>query len=116
MNIQIYYSKKNPGVLKAERFFKERGIPYQLIDLHKHKPGRKELDIFVRAAGAKALVDRHGRKAQGRAVAHMTTESLIVEELLQDPTAMISPIVRNGQYATSGVDEVCWTTWLNVNA
>ena len=37
MNIQIYASKKNPDVLKAERFFKERRIPYQMVDLKKHK-------------------------------------------------------------------------------
>ena len=35
MNIQIYVNKKNPDVLKAERFFKERRIPYQLVDLKK---------------------------------------------------------------------------------
>ena len=36
MNIQIYAAKKNPDVLKAERFFKERRIPYQTMDLKKH--------------------------------------------------------------------------------
>lgn len=50
MNIQIYAAKKNPDVLKAERFFKERRIPYQTMDLKKHKLGRKELELFVRAA------------------------------------------------------------------
>jgi len=113
MNIQIYYAKKNPDVLKAERFFKERSIPYQLVDLYKHKPGRKEMGIFVRAVGAKALVDRQGKKSLERAVAHMTIDSLIIEELLCDPTAMISPVVRNGQHATCGVDEMCWRSWLD---
>ena len=62
MNIQIYVNKKNPDVLKAERFFKERRIPYQMMDLKKHKLGKKELDLFVRAAGsARALVDREGK-------------------------------------------------------
>ena len=51
MNIQIYVNKKNPDVLKAERFFKERRVPYQLVDLKKHKLGERELQLFARAAG-----------------------------------------------------------------
>ena len=112
MNIQIYVNKKNPDVLKAERFFKERRIPYQLVDLKKHKLGQKELDTFVRAVGAKALVDREGKKALERPVAHMSTDSLIVAELLNDPTALKTPIVRNGSKITVGADEAMWKSWL----
>ena len=112
MNIQIYLSKKNPDVLKAERFFKERRIPYQLLDLKKHKLGKKELDVFVNAVGAKALVDREGKKALERPVAHMSTDSLIVAELLSDPSALRTPIVRNGSKITVGADEAVWKTWL----
>ena len=112
MNIQIYVNKKNPDVLKAERFFKERRIPYQLVDLKKHKLGQKELDTFVRAVGAKALVDREGKKALERPVAHMSTDSLIVAELLNDPSALRTPIVRNGNKITVGADEAVWKTWL----
>ena len=112
MNIQIYASKKNPDVLKAERFFKERRIPYQLVDLKKHKLGKKEMDTFVRAVGAKALVDREGKKALERPVAHMSTDSLIVDELLNDPTALKTPIVRNGSKITVGADEEVWKSWL----
>ena len=112
MNIQIYVNKKNPDVLKAERFFKERRIPYQLVDLKKHKLGKKELDTFVRAVGAKALVDREGKKALERPVAHMSTDSLIVAELLNDPTALKTPIVRNGSKITVGADEAVWKSWL----
>jgi arsenate reductase-like glutaredoxin family protein len=113
MNIQIYVNKKNPDVLKAERFFKERRVPYQLVDLKKHKLGERELQLFARAAGgASALVDRNGMKALERPVAHMTTESLIVSELMSDPAAIVSPIVRNGNAVTIGVDEVAWNRWL----
>ena len=112
MNIQIYVNKKNPDVLKAERFFKERRIPYQLVDLKKHKLSRRELQLFAGAVGAKALVDREGRKALERPVAHMTIESLILEELLSDPSALASPIVRNGNQVTVGAEESVWKQWL----
>lgn len=113
MNIQIYVNKKNPDVLKAERFFKERRIPYQMMDLKKHKLGKKELELFIRAAGsARALVDREGKKALERPVAHMTTDSLIIAELLNDPAALRSPIVRNGSKVTVGADEEVWKQWV----
>jgi len=114
VNIQIYVNKKNPDVLKAERFFKERRIPYQLLDLKKHKLGRKELEVFARAVGVKELVDREGKKALERPVAHMSTESLILAELLNDPSALRSPIVRNGSRVTVGADEETWKAWVEM--
>ena len=112
MNIQIYAAKKNPDVLKAERFFKERRIPYQMIDLKKHKLGRRELELFARAAGgAQALVDRSGQKALERPVAHMSSDSLILDALMDDPSALVSPIVRNGSKATVGAQEAVWKEW-----
>lgn len=112
MNIQIYVNRKNPDVLKAERFFKERRIPYQLMDLKKHKLGKKELDTFVRAVGAKNLVDREGKKAMERPVAHMEQDSYIIEALMDDPSALRTPIVRNGSKATVGADEETWKKWV----
>lgn len=113
MNIQIYMTKKNPDVRKAERFFQERRIPFQTVDLHKHKLGERELQLFAKAAGkASALVDRAGMKALERPVAHMTIDSLILNELLNDPLALVCPIVRNGNAVTIGVDEKAWTDWV----
>ena len=113
MNIQIYVTKSNPDVLKAERFFKERRIKVQRMDVKKHRPGPRELELFARAAGgARALVDRRGMKALERPVAHMTSDSLILSELQNDPMALVSPIVRNGQKVTVGVDEQTWTRWI----
>lgn len=112
MNIQIYAAKKNPDVLKAERFFKERRISYQMMDLKKHKLGRRELELFARAAGgAQALVDRSGQKALERPVAHMSSDSLILDALMDDPSALVSPIVRNGSKATIGAQEAVWKEW-----
>lgn len=114
MNIQIYVGKKNPDALKAERFFKERRIPYQLVDLKRHKLGQKELATFAKAAGgATKLVDRAGMKALERPVAHMSSESLILSELMNDPMALVSPIVRNGNLATVGADEAEWQRWVD---
>jgi arsenate reductase-like glutaredoxin family protein len=57
MNIIIYAGKKNFDTQKAERFFKERRIPYQLLDLKKHRLGQKELALFARRLGAQNLIE-----------------------------------------------------------
>ncbi len=114
MNIQIYVARKNTDVRKAERFFQERRISFQTVDLKKHKLGDRELQLFAKAAGnARALVDRSGMKALERPVAHMTGDSLILSELKNDPQALVSPIVRNGNAVTVGVDEKTWQSWVS---
>lgn len=111
MNIQIYFKKSNPDVLKAERFFKERRIAYQLVDLKKHRLGERELNLFARAKSARELVDRSTPKALEKPIAHFTSDSLILSGLLEDPTALVTPIVRNGNRITVGVDEATWRAW-----
>ena len=83
-----------------------------MMDLKKHKLGRRELELFARAAGgAQALVDRSGQKALERPVAHMSSDSLILDALMDDPSALVSPIVRNGSKATVGAQEAVWKEW-----
>ena len=82
-------------------------------DLKKHKLGRRERELFARAAGgAQALVDRSGQKALERPVAHMSSDTMIVEALLDDPAALVSPIVRNGNKVTIGAQEDVWKEWV----
>lgn len=113
LNIQIYSSKKNFEVQKAERFFKERNVKYTFIDLTKHNIGKKELDIFVRAAGnAESLINRKDKKLNKHPVALVFTEELIKNAILENSSCLISPIVRNGQKVTIGADEKTWKAWI----
>ena len=50
-NIQIYYVKRSFDVQKAERFFKERRVPFQAVDMRRHAPGKREIELFARADG-----------------------------------------------------------------
>ena len=61
-----------------------------------------------------ALVDRSGKKALERPVAHMSTDSLILAELMNDPMALVSPIVRNGSRVTVGAEEAEWKRWVEL--
>ena len=112
MNIQIYTLKKNFDTQKAERFFKERRIPYQLVDLKKHALGQRELTLFARRLGAQRLVDRDNADALSHPVAHTDDEAYILEKLAENPRFLRTPIVRNGERVTLGVDENAWLEWI----
>lgn len=112
MNIQIYALKKNFDTQKAERFFKERRIPYQLLDLKKHKLGQRELSLFARRLGAQNLVDRQSPDALSHPIAHTDDDQYILDSLMENPRFLRTPIVRNGEKVTMGVDEAAWESWM----
>lgn len=112
MNIIIYAGKKNFDAQKAERFFKERRIPYQLLDMKKHKLGQKELALFARRLGARNLIDRKNPEALSHPAAHTDDEGYILETLLAHPRFLVSPIVRNGEQVALGANEAAWSEWI----
>ncbi len=113
MNIQIYSHKKNFDVQKAERFFKERNIKFQSIDLKKHKLGKKELEIFIHSAGSiENLIDRSDKNINKHKVALLFSTSHMMDAILEDASCLRSPIVRNGMQITIGADEKIWQEWL----
>ena len=113
MNIQIYTLKKNFDTQKAERFFKERRIPYQLLDLKKHRLGQRELLLFARRLGAQSLVDRKNPDALSHPVAHTDDADYILECLAENPRFLRTPIVRCGEQVTLGADEHTWQAWID---
>ncbi|MBQ9195885.1 MAG: ArsC family transcriptional regulator [Clostridia bacterium] len=114
MSLQIYTYKRNFAVQKAERFFKERRIQVQAVDMKKHKPGLRELQLFARAAGgARCLVDRENVNAMSHPVAHTDNEAVILEYLLEKPEFMRTPIVRDGQRVVIGEDQAGWQRLLD---
>ena len=112
MNIQIYAMKKNFDVQKAERYFKERRIPFVSVDMKKHKLGARELQLFIRAAGgAKALVDPDAKGERADYVRQLSIDSVIQDELMENPALMRAPIVRNGNAVTVGFCPEVWESW-----
>ncbi len=111
MNIQIYALKKNFDVQKAERYFKERGIKYQLCDLGKKPLGARELDAICQAVGMDELIDKQSKLYAGSILRYTSGAERQKEELLKDPRLMRTPVVRNGRQATVGYRPEVWGTW-----
>lgn len=110
MNIQIFGKSKSFDTKKAERWFKERGIRFQSIDLVKYGMSRGEFDSVKRAVGSlDALIDP---KAKGAAaLQYLAYEADKEEKLLEEPALFCAPIVRNGKQATVGYQPEVWERW-----
>jgi len=110
MNIQIFGKSKCFDTKKAERYFKERGIKYQFIDLIRFGISRGELSSVKQAVGG--LDDLTDDKAKDSVLLkYLAYEADKEEKLLENPSLLRTPIVRNGRQATVGYCPDVWKTW-----
>lgn len=86
MNIQIFGTKKSFDTKKAQRFFKERRIKVQFIDLKEKEMSKGELTSVMQAVGG-------------------------IDKLLENQQVLAEPIVRNGKKATVGYCPDVWGAW-----
>lgn len=104
--IQIYGRKKCADTRKAERFFRERGVPYQLVDIDVKGPGARELELFASVLGADELLDTQSKRYRSRGLAYMEFDA--VSEIADDPALLRTPIVRSGREVSIGPDTGFW--------
>jgi len=110
MNIQIFGKNKCFDTKKAERWFKERRIPFQKIDILQKGLARGELNSVRQAAGLDAMIDESATGAE--VLKYLAYEDDKAEKLLENPKYLKTPIVRNGQKATVGYKPETWEKWL----
>jgi arsenate reductase len=111
MNIQIFMSKKNFDCQKAERWFKERKIKFQSVDLAKKGMSPREFDAVAAQVDLMNLIDTENKKYAESAVRFMHDKDMIRAQLLENPHLIKGPIVRNGRLATVGYHPEVWETW-----
>ena len=110
MNIQIFGKSKCFATKKAERFFKERGVKFQRIDLPDKGMSRRELESVVLAIGGmEKLVDP---KDQDYVLWQHLLPDAQFDMLLETPEMLLTPIVRNGRKATVGEAQAVWKAWI----
>jgi arsenate reductase-like glutaredoxin family protein len=111
MIIQIFGTPKCKDTRKAERFFKERRIKIQLVDLREKGLSPGELRSISQSVPLEKLIDTEGIQYQSRNLEYMKFD--IEEELLEDPMLLKTPIVRYGHRATVGHQPEIWKEWLD---
>lgn len=112
MNIQIFGKAKCFDTKKAERWFKERRIKYQLVDLKRYGLSGKEFDSVLRAVGGiDNLIDWNSNSSEVTLMKYMDDKVAKEDKVFNDPMLMKTPIVRNGKQATVGYCPEIWVKW-----
>lgn len=112
MNIQIFGTKKSFDTKKAQRYFKERRIKFQFIDLKEKEMSKGELQSVMRAVGGiDAVIDETAKDQDTVALIKYLAESQKFDKLLENQQVLREPIVRNGKQATVGYQPDVWGGW-----
>lgn len=111
MNIQIFGTKKCNDTKKAQRFFKERNIKFQFIDINEKSLSKGELASVKAALGLENLINKNSKDYKKLNMDKIRGSELREELLLKNPSLYITPIVRNGKLATVGNCPDAWTSW-----
>jgi arsenate reductase (glutaredoxin) len=111
--IQIFGVKKCQDTNKALRFFKERAIKTQFVDLAEKGVSKGELDSISRKIPHDQLIDKNGKQYKNRNLEYINHD--IETELLNDPLLFKTPITRLGQEAAVGVTPDIWKKWIEKN-
>lgn len=109
MNVQIFGSAKSFDSKKAERYFKERNIKYQYIDMRKYGISRGELQSVKSAVGLDRLIDQSNQDSV--IIRYLSSEDDKFEKLNENQEWISLPIVRNGKAATVGYAPEVWKNW-----
>lgn len=112
--VQIFGTKKCADSRKAERFFKERGVVFQAVDLAQKGMSPGELRaVAARAGGMEQLIDRDGKRYVNKGLKYAAPTGPRIEKLLaDDPLLLRTPIVRCSAGATIGLAVETWEAWL----
>ena len=112
MNIQIFGTKKCNDTKKAERFFKERGIKYQFIDMKEKGMSKGELTSVASAnGGIMNMVNPDAKDKDAVALIQYIADEYKVEKLLENQQIIKTPVVRNGRLSTLGYQPDVWKKW-----
>ena len=112
MNIQIFGTKKSFDTKKAERYFKERRIKFQFVDLKEKGLSKGELTSVAQAAGGlDALIDPKAKDEDLLALLKYIPADARFEKVLENQHILREPIVRNGKKATVGYAPEVWGGW-----
>lgn len=113
MNIQIFGLKKCFDTKKAERYFKERRVKFQFIDLNEKGLSKGELASVKSAVGISNLINDKSKEYEKLNLKNIRNDSTKEELLLNNPKLFKTPIVRNGKKATVGYEPDIWKQWEN---
>lgn len=106
MAIQIFGTKKCKNTKKAQRFFSERNLKYQFVDINVKGPSKGELQSIIRYVDLDYLIDKESALYEKKNLKYIQHD--VFEEIFEEPLLMRTPVVRGGSLAVAGHDEEQW--------
>ena len=112
MNIQIFGTKKCNDTKKAERFFKERGIKVQFVDMKEKGMSKGEFTSVAQAnGGIENMINPDAKDKDTLALIKYIADEEKLEKILENQQVIKTPIVRNGKLSTIGYQPDVWKKW-----
>ncbi len=112
MNIQIFGTKKCNDTKKAERFFKERSIKYQFIDMKEKGMSKGEFTAVAQAnGGMENMINPDAKDKDTLALIKYIAGEDKLEKILENQQVIKTPVVRNGKQSTLGYQPEIWKKW-----
>lgn len=117
--IQIFGTNKSFDCKNAQRWFSERRIPFQFIDLKEKEMSKGEFDSVIdaisRKTGSKsdAISEMVDKNSKDYSMIAYLDDSDKAEKIFENQLKLLKlPVCRNGkQLATVGLDQKTWETW-----
>ena len=112
LNIQIFGTKKCNDTKKAERFFKERGIKYQFVDMKDKGMSKGEFNSVAQVnGGLENMVNWEGKDKDLLALIKYIADEDKLRKILDNPQVIKTPVVRNGKQSKLGYHTDILKTW-----
>ena len=113
MHVQIFGVKNSSATRAAERFFKERRIAIQFVDLNKKPMAPAEIKRFADRFGLDQLLDTHSVAYVDAGLKYLKlSQAELLQRIEQDPKLIKLPLVRSGNLLSAGHDEAGWKAML----
>jgi arsenate reductase len=109
MVTQIFGTLKCKDTQKALRFFKERRIPIQYVDLREKSISPGELASITRYLPPEELIDRNGKEYERLNLKYIRHDP--EEMLLEYPLLFKTPILRSDFGISVGLKPEIWKDW-----
>jgi len=112
MNIQIFGTKKCNDTKKAERYFKERGIKYQFVDMKEKGMSKGEFtSVAEKNGGVDNMLNTDAKDKDALALIKNIADEDKLATILSNQQVIKTPIVRNGRQSTLGYKPEVWKAW-----
>lgn len=109
VNVQIFGVKNSQATRAAERFFKERRLPIQMVDLKQKPMAPGEIRRFVERFGLPALLDTDGKSYIDAGMKYLKlSDTDLLGRIERDPGLLKLPLVRGANHLSVGRDEAAW--------